>query len=165
MIFADIPAGAAVFADANTLIYHFTTDPKYGLACSQFIKQVETKNVQGFTSAHVLADVAHRLMTLEAMALLGWPYAGIAARLRKHPNEIARLSIYHQAITRIPLLGFQVLPVTFPLVETATLLGRHHLMMGDALIVAAMQANGLSHLASNDADFDRAPGITRYAPI
>jgi predicted nucleic acid-binding protein len=32
------------------------------------------------------------------------------------------------------------------------------------LIVAIMQANGLSKLASNDADFDRVPGLTRYAP-
>jgi hypothetical protein len=26
-----------------------------------------------------------------------------------------------------------------------------------------MRANGLTKLASNDADFDRVPGITRYA--
>jgi predicted nucleic acid-binding protein len=31
--------------------------------------------------------------------------------------------------------------------------------------VAVMQANGLTKLASNDADFDRVPGITRYAPV
>ena len=30
--------------------------------------------------------------------------------------------------------------------------------------MAAMQAGGLTHLASNDADFDRVPWITRYAP-
>ena len=30
MTFASIPAGAAVFVDANTFIYHFTNDPKYG---------------------------------------------------------------------------------------------------------------------------------------
>jgi predicted nucleic acid-binding protein len=38
------------------------------------------------------------------------------------------------------------------------------LLTGDALIVAVMQAHGLSHLASNDTDFDRVPGLTRYAP-
>jgi predicted nucleic acid-binding protein len=31
--------------------------------------------------------------------------------------------------------------------------------------VALMRANGLTHLASNDADFDRVPGITRFAPV
>jgi hypothetical protein len=38
------------------------------------------------------------------------------------------------------------------------------LLCGDALIVAVMQANGLALLASKDPDFDRVPGITRYAP-
>jgi predicted nucleic acid-binding protein len=31
-------------------------------------------------------------------------------------------------------------------------------------VVAVMLSNGLTKLASNDADFDRVPGITRYAP-
>jgi hypothetical protein len=30
---------------------------------------------------------------------------------------------------------------------------------------AVMQANRLSNLASNDDDFDRVPGVTRYAPV
>lgn len=36
---------------------------------------------------------------------------------------------------------------------------------GDALVVAAMQSEGLSQLASHDADFDRVPGVVRYAPV
>jgi predicted nucleic acid-binding protein len=28
-----------------------------------------------------------------------------------------------------------------------------------------MQSNGLTQLASNDADFDRVPGITRFTPV
>ena len=34
-----------------------------------------------------------------------------------------------------------------------------------ALIVTVMVNNGLNALASLDADFDRVPGITRYAPV
>ena len=37
------------------------------------------------------------------------------------------------------------------------------LLTNDGLVVAVM-ANGLTRLASNDADFDRVPGITPYAP-
>jgi predicted nucleic acid-binding protein len=32
------------------------------------------------------------------------------------------------------------------------------------LIVAVMQAHGLTKIASNDTDFDRVPGLMRYAP-
>jgi predicted nucleic acid-binding protein len=38
------------------------------------------------------------------------------------------------------------------------------LLTNDALVVAVMQANGLTNLASSDADFDGVAGITRYAP-
>jgi hypothetical protein len=31
-------------------------------------------------------------------------------------------------------------------------------------VVAVMHANGLTNLASADADFDRVPALTRYAP-
>ena len=33
------------------------------------------------------------------------------------------------------------------------------------MIVAVMQTHGLTNLASNDADFDRVSGLTRYAPV
>ena len=166
MTFAAIPAGVAIFLDANPLIYHFTNDAQYGAACTQLLKQVEQHQLQGFTSAHVLGDVAHRLMTLEAIQLFGWPHAGIAARLRKHHGEIPNLNVYRQAIAHIPLLGIQVLPITHPLIDTATLLSQQYeLLIGDALVVGAMQASGLTQLASQDADFDRVPGITRYAAV
>jgi hypothetical protein len=34
MTFAQVPAAAAVFLDANTLVYHFTNHPTFGLKSS-----------------------------------------------------------------------------------------------------------------------------------
>ncbi len=34
MIFADLPAGASVFLDANTLVYHFQPHPVHGPVCT-----------------------------------------------------------------------------------------------------------------------------------
>ena len=39
------------------------------------------------------------------------------------------------------------------------------LLTNDAVTVALMQAHGLTRVASSDADFDRVPGLTRYAPV
>jgi predicted nucleic acid-binding protein len=39
------------------------------------------------------------------------------------------------------------------------------LLSNDALLIALMQANGLTNLASNDVDFDDVAGITRYGPV
>jgi predicted nucleic acid-binding protein len=50
-------------------------------------------------------------------------------------------------------------------VVTATTISQQTgLLINDALIVAVMQAHGLTKLASHDADFDRVAGISRYAP-
>jgi predicted nucleic acid-binding protein len=166
MNFASIPSATSILLDANTIIYHFSNDAKFGAACTQLIKRIELRDLTGFTSAHALADVAHRLMTLEAIDLKGWPQTRIAARLRKHHVEIPTLSVYRQAIAGIPLLGIQVLPLTHPDVEAATLLShQYELLTGDALIVAVMQQHGLTNLASADDDFDRVPWLTRYAPV
>jgi predicted nucleic acid-binding protein len=166
MTFAQIPAGAAVFLDANTRVYHFTKHPSFGPACTQLVKRIEHQHLAGFISTHVLSEIAHRLMTLEAIDRLGWPPAGIAARLRKHHIDIPKLTLHVQAVAQIPVLGIQAVPITPPLVEAATLVSQQHeQLMGDALVVAAMQAHGLTHLASNDADFDRVPGLTRFTPI
>ena len=166
MTFAQIPVGAAVFLDANVLVYHFTNEPKFGPSCTQLIQRIERQQLQGLISTHVLADVAHRLMTLEAIQMFSWPAASIAARLRKHHGEIGKLQIYRQAIAGIPLLRLQVIPISQPLVESATHISQQcELLTGDAIIVATIRANGLSNIASNDADFDRVSGITRYAPL
>ena len=111
MIFDDLQAGETVFVDANTLIYHFTNHPKYGGACTRLIERIEFKELQGFTSSNCLADVAHRIMTIEAKTHMGWPASGLAARLKKHHAEIPKLSLYQQAASKVVQLGIQVLPV------------------------------------------------------
>jgi predicted nucleic acid-binding protein len=163
--FAQIPAGTAVFLDANTLIYHFASDATYGAACTQLLKRVEQGQLHGYTSAHALADVAHRLMTLEAIDQFGWLPKGIAARLQKRHGEIPKLTVYRTAIGHFSLLKVQVLPIALQLAEAAAVLSeQHELLTGDALVVAVMQANGLGNLASKDKDFDRVPGLVRFAP-
>jgi predicted nucleic acid-binding protein len=42
---------------------------------------------------------------------------------------------------------------------------QHGFLTNDALLLVLMQSQGLTRLVSNDADFDRMPGITRYAPL
>src|SRR5947207_8702749 len=86
--FDHIPAGVAVFLKANCLVYEATADPTYGLACKRLLERIENKELPGYTSAHVLAEMAHRLMTIEAANRLSRPLAGMANWLRRHPAEV-----------------------------------------------------------------------------
>lgn len=84
--------------------------------------------------------------------------------MKRHTAQVAQLTASRQAVARVPQLGFQVVPVTFQLVEAATTISQASgLMANDSLLLAVMQMLGLTDLASNDSDFDHVPGVTRYA--
>ena len=165
MTLADLPAGVTVFVDANILIFALTSHPVHGIACDAFLDRVENQIIAAVTSTHVLGEVVHRMMTIEAADRFGWPVQGIANRLRRHPAEVQQLIRPRQAVDEIAAAGVSVLPVTAPQIEQATDISRQTgLLYGDALIVAVMRDQGLTHFASLDADFDRIPGLTRYSP-
>jgi predicted nucleic acid-binding protein len=166
MIFADLLPGDSAFLDANPLVYHFTAHAAFGAACTQLLQRIENQDLLGFTSTPVLGEVAHRLMTTEASSLFGWPFVGIGNRLRTHPAEVRRLGTFRTALDELTQSKLRILIISPDLLVTAAAIcQREGLLINDGLIVAVMQAHGLTKLASNDADFDRLPGLTRYAPV
>lgn len=166
MTFLDILTGQAVFVDANIFLFYFGSDPVLGPPCDQLLQRIEQGDIQGYTSAHVLNEMAHRLMTEEAQQRFNWPMTGIARRLRRHPAQVQLLARPRQAIDELSMIGLQVLPVTGAQVSLAIdVSNQHGLLSSDALLVAVMRQQGLQALASHDGDFDRVPGLTRYAPV
>jgi predicted nucleic acid-binding protein len=166
MTFADLVAGDAVFIDANILTYHFQPHPLWGSACSNLLQRIDNGELAGSTSTHVLSNVSHRLMTIEAAVRFGWPSTGIGKRPRTHPAQVQKLAAFRLAIDHILQSSVQVLPAAPVLVSAAAALSQQvGLLSNDALVVAVMQSNGLTRLASSDQDFDRVPWLTRYEPI
>ena len=166
MTFADLVVGDSVFVDSNTLIYHCTIDPTFGPACTDLLDRIGRGEIGGFTSIHVLLEVCHRLMALEAARALGKPQGSMAKFLKSHLDEIQRLTAFRQAIDDLCLGQLHLLSISPAMVQSiAAVCQQIGLLTNDAAVVAVMQANGLTRVASNDADFDRVPGITRYAPL
>jgi len=162
MVFDDLQPGDAVFVDANTFIYHFTPDPVLGAPCSQLLQWIENQELPGFTSFHVASEVAHKMMTVEANALWGWSFAGMANRLRRHPAEVRQLQLFRKVLDCLGKSRIQVLNNSITdLLSAAVLAQQIGLLINDAVIVALMQANSLTNLASHDTDFHRVPGIAR----
>jgi predicted nucleic acid-binding protein len=98
MTFADLAVGDSIFVDANTLIYHCTIDPTYGPACTDLLDRVGRGEIAAYTSTHVLLEVCHRLMALEAARTLGKPQGSMAKFLKGHLDEIRRLTAFRQAM-------------------------------------------------------------------
>jgi predicted nucleic acid-binding protein len=166
MIYADLPAGATVFLDASVFIHHFEPNAAFGPAATEFLERIENQEINGVTATHIVSEVAHRLMTIEAMQAFGWKSAGIALRLRNHPAQVQSLKLFRQAVQEIPLFGIRILTIDpFWLDPAAGISQQTGLLHNDALTIAVMRAHGLANLASADPDFDRVPGITRFGPV
>jgi predicted nucleic acid-binding protein len=164
MSFDDLPSQASVFLDANALVYYFASDPAFGPACARLITRIQRQELRGYTSTHVLSEAMHHLMTLEAATQFGWK-SKIVQRLKEQPASVQHLTKFREAIEQFPQLGIQVLTIAAPLIAAGAAVSQQTgLLTNDALIVAVMQAHALVNFASSDADFDRVPGLTRYAP-
>jgi hypothetical protein len=79
-----IPANVSVFVDANIFIYYFTPEPVLGPECQLMMERINRyQDFAAFTSTHVLSEVSHQLMILEAVQLFGWPLRGIQGDCKK----------------------------------------------------------------------------------
>lgn len=164
-LFQQLKSGASVFLDANTLVYHFQPHPVFGQDCTQLLVRIDQQDLRGYTSTHILSELAHRLMMVEASTLPGWTASKTKLRLRQNPTVLSNLSRFRSAIDAILQSHIAVLTIAPSLIATATALSQQYgLLSNDALIMAVMQTQGLTNLASSDTDFDRVPGITRYTP-
>ena len=164
-LFNQMVSGESVFLDANTLVYHFQPHPIHGQACGQLFSRIDQQDLLGYTSTHVLSELAHRLMMVEASALPGWTASKIKLRLRQHPAALSNLKQFRNAVETILKSRIVVLTITPPLIANAAVVSQHTgLLSNEALIVAVRQSHGLTNIASSDTDFDRVPGVKRYAP-
>src|SRR5256885_10622166 len=91
--------------------------------------------------------------------------AGLLAKVKKHPEWLDSLSQHQAIVSTVRALALNVEPVSLDLLELATELSvTHHLLTNDALTVAIMKKLGVTHIATNDDDFDRVAGLTVWKP-
>lgn len=90
-----------IFLDANILLYHFTSHPQFGLSCYQLIQSTEVGMINSFTSNWVIAEVIHKLMTLEACDRFHIQSHDIVIYLKKQYRKIKKLSKYRKALALI----------------------------------------------------------------
>jgi predicted nucleic acid-binding protein len=108
---AALSPGTRIFIDANIFIYHFTQTPLTA-ACTAFLQRVGAGDLHGVTSVVILAEVAHRLMILEAIRTQGLSSRTAVKKLKETPDLVRQLSHYKAATERIPSFNVTVAPVT-----------------------------------------------------
>ena len=151
-----LQAGTPIFLDANIFIYHFTgVSPQ----CTALLTRCEGGQVHGITGVHILAEVAHRLMAIEAVRKGLVAPGNIAAKLRAHPEVVRGLTDYQANLDTLLAIGIQVLSLgPDDLVASAAIRRATGLLTNDSFSVAMVQRERIRALATGDPDFQRVPG-------
>jgi predicted nucleic acid-binding protein len=157
-----IPSAGRVFLDSSIFIYHATgASPQ----CRVLLERCESGEVAGVTTTVVLAEVAHRLMTIEAVASGLVSGKDVVKKLRARPDLVSRLTVYQEQVERIPLMGIDVIPLDLAtILRSADVRSRYGLLVNDSLVIAAARGAELEILASADADFGRVEDLRLYRP-
>jgi predicted nucleic acid-binding protein len=157
-----VPSGTRVFVDAPVFIYHFTG---VSAECRAFLERCEQREVAGLTSSVVVAEVAHQLMMIEAVARGLLPAGNVARRLREKPEVVRQLHTYQEQVERIPLMGIGVVPLDLQvLLRSADARRRHGLPTHHSLVVTTALQKGIAAMASANADLERVPELQLYQP-
>jgi predicted nucleic acid-binding protein len=161
----DVPAAERVFIDANILHYSIIPVPPFTAVVLPFIDRLRRQEFAGCATFDVLADAQHKTMTSLAARQYRLTQKSLAGWLKNHPQEIGALVGLAQAAVMLEALPLNLLvPEAGQLTEVSRLSQAYGLLTNDAIITALMQRHGIKHLATNDDDFDRVPGITVWKP-
>ena len=157
-----VPASSRIFLDSTIFIYHAT---RTSAQCRDLLERCEAGDLRGVTSVVVLAEVAHRLMIIEAVASGAVSGRDVVKKLRARPDLARRLHVYQEQIERIPLMGVDIVPLELGvLIRSADVRRQYGLLVNDSLVVAAARELGIESLASADADFRRVEEMKLYRP-
>ena len=163
MILSQIPSDERVFIDANIFLYSVFEHSAYGWSCKEFLRRVENDKIMGFTTDLALNEVFHKLMIAEIAEIEGIEAKNAARLIKREPDIIGELKRVWAEMELIHRFGISLLSTaTYP--EFVRLSRKYMLTAADASHLAAMEANGIVSMASNDRDFKRVPWLKLWRP-
>lgn len=159
----ELPEGNVLFIDSNILIYHFS-----GVSdeCSGLLERCERGELKGVTSTHILAEVLHRLMMIEAVEKKVASPGEIAKGLKTNPDGVRKLRDYYKYTMQIPLMGIEVLPLNIEVIRDSQEYRRSYgFLTNDSLSLALMEQHGIGAIATGGMDFHRIEKIEVWSPM
>jgi predicted nucleic acid-binding protein len=149
----EIEPGSKIFVDANIFVYHFSKGSEYNKSCTDFLYRVENSKIHGITSAAVMQEATHRLMMVEASALLNAEIKNLPKYLKQHPDIVKQLTKHLIVPRKISELNIEIIRITPKLIEESQdIKTKYGFLSNDSLTVKIMEEHGISSIASNDLD-------------
>jgi predicted nucleic acid-binding protein len=161
----DIPAGATVLVDSTIFYYACVEFQPATAQCIRFLSRISHTELVACLTVPILNDTVHKVMCSEAVERFHRPRAGLVGWMKRNPEQVRKLTRAGDLLNLIRALPVRILPIGLETLAGAQIVAhRHGLLASDSLILAVMEAHGINELATNDDDFDQAPGISVWKP-
>ena len=164
--FRDIPDQAAVLLDANIVVYALYPQAQFHSVCADLLERGARRELTLHLVVNAAAEVIHRVMLLEVMAQ-GTFQHGLDAvtHLKNHPQAVQQLMRYKTVLRDLGRARLNILSLTYrDLHASRRYREMYGLLTNDSLIIAAMEREHITYLATNDSDFERIPNIAVRLP-
>ncbi|MBM4050175.1 MAG: type II toxin-antitoxin system VapC family toxin [Planctomycetes bacterium] len=162
---SDIPDGTSCLVDANILYYHLVSTPGLSEQSTELLIRGRHGALSLIVPVTALAEAIHKVMVAEAAARFHLPLQGLAHRLSSRRDLISQLEQHKRVLPAARAADAQIISVTGQHINLAAELSiQHGLLTNDAILLAVARSVAVSHLATNDDDFDSIPDLTVWKP-
>ncbi len=157
-----IKEGTKILIDSNIFIYWLAQQSS---ECGKLLRRCAEGEVEGYVSVLSLAEVAHRLMILEAREN-GWIKGSNPVRsLQARPERVQALIHCDQRVQDILRLRLHVEDFKHADFTQALVIRRRYgLLTNDSILVAVALRLGIRDIASADKALQKVPGHITHAP-
>lgn len=160
----NLPANTPVFIDANVFVYFLLKDDQYFPACKEFLARMETGEIIGFTNTLTMNETIFLYLKTHLIARHNLNPRQFLSFAKSHPKEVANVDL------SLPLKLFtaETLRIVGPpqhiIIEYLPQLHRYGLLPNDTFHLLTMDYLNLSHIATNDKDFETIPHLNIWKP-
>lgn len=165
MTFSGILPRTKLYIDANIFVYASNGASGASRECRDLLERCGRQEFEAFTGTHILLEVAHRLMMIEAVDKGLVTPGNVPSKLRRRPQLASQLNDHSDAIRFILNTGIYILQVDADILElSANLRARTGFLVNDSISLAMMERYDIMAVVTNDRDFQRVAGLEVHLP-
>ena len=127
------------------------------------MKRTEETDLQGIVDEFVYNEVMHKLMVTAMVNQFHCSPQNAITLVKNTPGILKNFPALREAGEILRAMNVKVISGPF-FPESFALMQEHHLLITDAVHIAAMNKEKVTHIASNDKDFSRVPWVSVWKP-
>ncbi len=162
MTFSGVESGTKLYIDANIFVYASNGASR---ECRELLDRCDRREVNAYTGIHVLLEVAHRIMTIEAVDKGLVTPGNVPRKLRRRPELVSQLQDHSAAIRYILEMNIEIMQIDARILEaSANLRAQTGFLVNDSISLAMMDRSEIPAIATNDRDFQRVNWLEVHLP-